>query len=550
MAAGDDRREEPIASSSPQTEVLASVVSVHLPLPASMPAHPAACDWLQYQRFRARGGPQQSTEADAVVALIPGMLEGATAFDPVARNAVIAAAARGKHIEIWAIDRRANCLEDHTGVDAATRSGDLQQMIDYEYRGREIDGRRFAGFAQPARSRILPELGLAQTVRDYHDLLVSELPDQAWRERHLVCGGHSLGGPITRAFAEWDFDGDPATTDDAGYRQCAGFFGLETRLTGNVLGGTAATSTDALTGGLVRAVQNTSLTAMRRGLIPGSVDVFGIGPETAALLEGLGLAADLAPNEDWWPLISQVPHSATVDTFLRLHGSATWSEFLFSGTTTRSSHYTNMAALGQATDDNGSVIAVLRASFGAFDDTAVVRNRVPGEMGKVPTLGTLFGRGTILIPRHTSAARPAQWRNYNEVPAGSTSPSLGATGPGLEVTDAHEFARITHEGPLDMTEQFFPVRLLLDVVEMESGTRDGSLAPMVHTGAITMRPRFVVLGSDGLIPATTRAPEPQIVLTGYNHMDVLTAAAKQNDGRPERSSQALASFAISSTRAR
>ena len=48
----------------------------------------------------------------------PGILEGAGAFDSVARNTVAAAAKNGKHIEFWALDRRSNCLEDHTGVQA------------------------------------------------------------------------------------------------------------------------------------------------------------------------------------------------------------------------------------------------------------------------------------------------------------------------------------------------------------------------------------------------------------------------------------------------
>ncbi len=48
------------------------------------------------------------------------------------------------------------------------------------------------------------------------------------RKRKLVCGGHSLGGPLTAALASWDFDGDPETTKDAGYNQCAAFVGLDT----------------------------------------------------------------------------------------------------------------------------------------------------------------------------------------------------------------------------------------------------------------------------------------------------------------------------------
>ena len=37
----------------------------------------------------------------------------------------------------------------------------------------------------------------------------------AIRRDKVLCGGHSLGGAITGYFAQWDFDGDPTTVDDA-----------------------------------------------------------------------------------------------------------------------------------------------------------------------------------------------------------------------------------------------------------------------------------------------------------------------------------------------
>ena len=66
----------------------------------------------------------------------------------------------------------------------------------------------------------------------------------------MICGGHSLGGPLTAAFASWDFDGDPATRRDAGYKQCAGLVGLDTTL---ALGGGVGAAAPPL-GGLGGAV--------------------------------------------------------------------------------------------------------------------------------------------------------------------------------------------------------------------------------------------------------------------------------------------------------
>ncbi len=96
-----ERVETPFASTSPQSDVTQSIVKIKVPLPATAAAHPEACDWLQYLRWRSADGPTSSMDADAVVALMPGILEGASAYDVLARNAIRAAARRGRHIEVW-----------------------------------------------------------------------------------------------------------------------------------------------------------------------------------------------------------------------------------------------------------------------------------------------------------------------------------------------------------------------------------------------------------------------------------------------------------------
>ncbi|WP_228044123.1 hypothetical protein [Streptomyces ferrugineus] len=63
---------------------------------------------------------------------------------------------------------------------------------------------------------------------DQYDLLSAELPGQGVRKWKVLCGGRSPGGVITGYFATADFDGNPATTTDAGHNQCAGCFALDT----------------------------------------------------------------------------------------------------------------------------------------------------------------------------------------------------------------------------------------------------------------------------------------------------------------------------------
>lgn len=541
-----ERTEQPIESRSPQTDVLSSVVSLHVPLPAGSAPHPAACDWIQYQRFRSADAPSDPTKSDAVAVLMPGIMEGATAFDPVARNAIRAARTQGTSLEVWALDRRSNCLEDHTGVDAATAARDPQLMLDYYYRGQPINGRRFTGFAK--REPILRSFGLARTMEDYRAVLVHELPDQAWREQHVICGGHSLGGPLTRRFASWDFDGNPATTADAGYRQCAGFIGFDTVLSTPLGGGSTPERTDPFTTAALKATNQLVGSGLRGGAVPLYIDVSGIGPETESLLEGIAGAADYFPNDDWTPLVSQIPRSPATDQFFHLTASANWSDYLFTRNSMRDYRFTNLAALGQVMDDNAAVFGLVRASFGVFDGTPLVRNRLPRDFGKIPLLGQFAYGGSLVLPKRSSARPLIGWRDYDEVGDPTGQPWKGVTNAAEEVTDAAEFARIVHEGPLDLTEHYFPMRLLLDSFLADAGDRSGELRAIRHPQGITKKPRFAVIAGNGILAKETKRPDPFILLPGYEHLDVITAAERQNDGQPERSSQTFASFVTQTVR--
>ncbi|BEK88886.1 hypothetical protein [Nocardia seriolae] len=219
-----DRAETAVHTGSSITSVTESVVRVHIPLPDSVGRHPAECDWLSYLRYRDAAGPADSADADRVLVAQPGILEGAGAFDSVARNTVAAAARDGRHLEFWALARRSNCLSDHSGVRAGADAHDYDVAIDYYYGHRPVDGHTFAGFADNAQLSWLAGVGIEQTVSDQYRLMVHELPDPGVRQRKTLCGGHSLGGVVTAFFADSDFDGHP------GYQQCSGYFALDTAI--------------------------------------------------------------------------------------------------------------------------------------------------------------------------------------------------------------------------------------------------------------------------------------------------------------------------------
>src|SRR5688500_15107064 len=136
-----------------------SYVRLRAPMPESSPAHPAACDWVSYLRFRHARGPRRSVNADAVLTLMPGIFAGAGSMDLVARNTVRRAARLGRKVEVWTLERRSNCLEDHRGVRAGVETGDPRVSFGYYFEGREVDGKKFPGFADEERAAFLRDVG-------------------------------------------------------------------------------------------------------------------------------------------------------------------------------------------------------------------------------------------------------------------------------------------------------------------------------------------------------------------------------------------------------
>ncbi|WP_433149924.1 hypothetical protein ACQPZ8_11930 [Actinomadura nitritigenes] len=536
-----DRVETPVATGSPVTGVTETMVRVRVPLPSSAGPHPEACDWLSYLRFRDSAGPAASADADRILVAQPGILEGAGAFDSVARNTVAAAAKNGKHIEFWALDRRSNCLEDHTGVQAGLAAKDVHLAVDYYYRRKEVDGRKFAGYQTNDQVTWLQNVGLERTVRDQYDLMVHELPDQKARKQKMLCGGHSLGGVLTAFFAEWDFDGNHSTTDDAGYDQCSGYFALDTRISTSLPGmdGQIPTGLIPLLTFGASAVQ----AGLESGVVPRSLSAPAlINTETMNLLSIAGLAADLAPDGPS-DLSTYVPSSFNTDSTYRLLFSKDYPTFLKGSPTVKDFRFTNAAALGGLLDDNSEPLAFMQASVGFWDGGKIVDKEfpAPNDLDSIGLggLGQLLGPDKKAIPDEPNGPLYT-WRNYDDVGGGVPASKDGTpfTSAAKEVTDIGELARSLAEQPLDFTEHYFPTKMVTDIALAAS---PGIADDAVHTNGPTANPVINLEAGDGL---GGRDPRPgDVVAPGYQHIDVLTAAAKQNGGEPEIVSTNLAAFA-------
>ncbi|MEV0247462.1 hypothetical protein AB0H76_12795 [Nocardia sp. NPDC050712] len=530
------RTEAVYSTSSPITAVVSSKVTLTVPLPAGTPSHPAACDTLSYLRWRSADGPRSAADADRVLVAQPGIFEGAGAFDSVARNTVSRAAELGKYIEFWALDRRSNCLEDHTGLRSALRTGSLDTATGYYFHGAEVDGRRFGGFAEGEATAWLREQGIAQTLRDEYEVLRIEFPDQAVRKQKVMCGGHSLGGFITGYFAEWDFDGDPGTLDDAGYNQCSAYFALDTTIqAGLSLRGLQVPELPEPIGGSAENLSlqlDTALPVLRLPAV--------INPETTNLLALAGLAARLRP-EGVNDLVRRLPENANITATLRTLLSQDAAMFATGYPDVRQLNATNEAVLGAILDDNSQPLGFLQASVG-FPSGGPVGPKtfpVPDAVGLSPLAMGMFGDAPKAAPTVYNQNTVYRWLDYDDTAELTAGPY---TGPASEVTAIAELARSLCEPPLDFTEWYFPTRLALDVQQ----TSAPSFAHHHrHLDGVNRNPILTFRGSGGIPVADSGSPQDEVIhLPGYNHLDVLTAAPRQNNGQPEVVSSRLAEFAI------
>jgi pimeloyl-ACP methyl ester carboxylesterase len=243
-----------LALTAPAAVARERVIAVPTP-PA---AGPAQLNQVTVHQFGPASGKH-------VLVLMPGTQGGAGDFTLDARYLV----KRVPGLQVWAIDRRTQALED-TATFAAADRGDipLQQAFDYYLNGR---GFHFRGADEDPYAR---DWGMAVALSDAHAVI-----QRARRHgrRQVVLGGHSLGASLTAAYAAWDFNGRP------GYKDLAGLVLID----GGLLG-----SFDAYD--LAQAQQAVSELQTSDPFL----DLLGIGiPEAAGLFAEVGgLYAEKAPT--------------------------------------------------------------------------------------------------------------------------------------------------------------------------------------------------------------------------------------------------------------
>ncbi|HEY7455296.1 MAG TPA: hypothetical protein VH683_12060 [Thermoleophilaceae bacterium] len=173
----------------------------------------AAVKFDRMDGFRSPGTPAKYNKvgvlkigprsAKNILVLNPGTSASAAYFAPLARDVV----AKARGWQVWAVERRENLLEDHSRLNRAkTGHATGRQLFDY-YLGWLADSSISPHF------RLIPDAevgyakrwGMRVEIEDLHRVV------QAAKRagRHVVVGGHSLGGTITTAYATWNFHGRP-----------------------------------------------------------------------------------------------------------------------------------------------------------------------------------------------------------------------------------------------------------------------------------------------------------------------------------------------------
>ncbi len=353
-------------------------------------------------RYRLeKGGP-----ARAIVVMMPGFLGGASSFDGVARALVRRGLTDPSFVvEVWAIDRRANFLEDTHGSDVAEVKKDASIARAYYYDGEKIEGKTFAGFRDQSDLAFESEWGLAVTLGDLRNVIL-RVPE-AERRGRVVLLGHSLGATIVEGYAAWDFDGKRGFDELAGLVLVDGVSGKELDAKTSFTEKEYREGSGATTGPL----SSPGLDTVRKLQPYVALPFFGVkGLEHA---ERLAMATAFAPT---------APRSADEDAV----GSLALILGLTSATVPKT---TNRGAFGLGFDDATSGVTIAAVSCGTSNG------------------GPLAKYKSILGPELLHPSDPTATYDWQDG----------------ELTSLTDFAHAWFDGPgLNFAEWYFPARLSLD----------------------------------------------------------------------------------------
>lgn len=521
----------------------------------SDPTLPAGCNDVDFLRFKTRDSSDDAAQADAAMLLVPGVLEGANGFEYIGRQLVyMAKTQRNKNIEVWALERRSNCLEDLRGMQHAEMAATAQEAEDiilgYYYEGMVLDGQTFAGFRRSRDMPYLMEFGMQQTTQDMYAVIQTMVPDPAVSRKKVFVGGHSMGGMHTSMFLSWDLDGDPTTLEDAGANLVAGAIGFDTTI-GPLADVSGLVSTYApMAKALIDPEKGDSATGyatilklMKNGIIPRNVHIPGLfSAEAIALPEAVGILAAKAPDAEA-TVLSRLPQSPEVKSLFRFFHTRDGNNYTY-GPHIESFRYTNEANVGLMFDDDFSILAFLQTSLGHLNGGAVVKKSPLVQfVRQLPLIGDLVAGISGPDQQYIAAdAGPNRaqlgegplysWADADEIGDQSDPDYTDVTGT-FKYTDTEDemvrmedFVRALYVGETNLTEWYMPMRAIVDML---AGGK--SFAPKygintLHVDAPLRVPTIMFMAGNGIkfpVPEVPGRPYQEIVIPGASHLDPMFA---------------------------
>ncbi|MEM8594444.1 MAG: hypothetical protein AAGF06_06475 [Pseudomonadota bacterium] len=532
-------------------------VTIHKPLPDALKAKaPEACNYINFLRIKLKDAPVESSKADAVFMMMPGVLEGATAFKYIGRQmAYLAKTQHNKNVEIWGMDRRSNCLEDVSILDDveqltdATKAGEM--LIDYYFKKVPVKGKRFNGIYDDADVSFLSEFGIQLATEDMFSVMNYMMPQQADRQKKLFVGGHSLGGIHTSVFLSWDLDGDEETLEDAGYNNVAGAFGFDTTLADLSdmpdfatqiipfgLGNLGVGATELLSPGAYKK----TVDKLTQGQLPLTTSIEGVFDQFAlAFMPLFSAVAQIDPKGEN-TLLATAP--------LELQPSLETLLTLFQPLQTQSDgrkasmknfRLTNEAIIGAFFDDDFAPIGFLGTSLGHMKGGALKpKNTLTNALAKLPLFNLLAPQLALSDIQYMPTEHNLNgngplygWANFDEVASKAQPEYKDAQGKVYttaedEMADMGSFINSLHDRKtnLNFTEWYFPTRLMVDIVlavpfkhAVSSGIN------VLHQDRIADVPKIEFIGKDGILPLNDDdevlipTSDNVVVLPGQNHVD-------------------------------
>ncbi|MBO6935720.1 MAG: hypothetical protein JJ863_12120 [Deltaproteobacteria bacterium] len=395
------------ASTVPETGVRRDIFLVPGATPAPNPetgdTTPAELNNTQVLRYRVDTDPP--AEARAIVIAMPGFLGGGGSIDGLARAMVREGLEGGENIEVWAIDRRANLLEDLRGADAAEAQDDPEIANGYYFDGDTVGGVEFEGYVRQSQVPYMSEWGLQTHVEDLH-AVIGVIPEEHRRTRTFLLG-HSLGASFAEAYAAWRFgDGAEATN---GFDELAGII-----LVDGVLGSAPTDETVYLEGSTVGGLPQPGVNGIRDGSPYTELPLLGVAIYTRT--EVLSLRALRDPDA----VVDDIRRDNVLGTLLSLNRN-------------QIPPMSNATALALGFDDQHGPLAFARAKLGTL-------------VGPTEEYMGLLGSDTLLRPSEPETT-------YTWLDA----PDAG------EVTSIADLSQSFTHGRSNFAEWYFPSRLPVDL---------------------------------------------------------------------------------------